>query len=138
MAFRTTTFWVIGALCAPMALAEATVSADGFESGSFSGWSVAVTPCTPSSPTAACGASSHCTAQTNGSSQCEYPAGAGVQGTSCSVVSDCAEAYACVDALTTQCAQWCQVSAPSCPVATSCLQFVPGRYVGGVEWGVCI
>jgi hypothetical protein len=50
-------------------------------------------------------------------------AGAGFQGASCTTQNDCAPGYGCVYRNdTTQCLRYCDLSSPSCPAATTCVE----------------
>jgi hypothetical protein len=152
------------AAAAALALAAAaradTIFTDGFESGLCTWSAVSPSPveicdaidndcdlavdegcsyCSPVDPEPLCGASSHCTPETDGDSICSHPAGVFTQGQACLSLADCAEPYACLDTGSgTRCLHWCQLPAGICPVGLTCLALNPPVFTGATEWGVCL
>jgi hypothetical protein len=67
-------------------------------------------------------------------------AGTGVAGAPCDSLDDCGVGLGCltVSSVST-CHPWCNVDAPSCPVATpTCAPFNPVLMVGSIEYGGCL
>lgn len=95
--------------------------------------------CSPANPVPLCGSNSHCTPQQDSTSVCSYPAGTGMSGASCNLLSDCAGPLACINSgVSTTCQNWCAFPAGVCPGAQTCVHLVPAVSTGSIEWGVCI
>lgn len=67
------------------------------------------------------------------------PMGAGVQGSPCTTVDQCASGYTCADPGTgNECMKWCNVTTGSgCSGGRTCIGFSPAITVGTTEYGVC-
>jgi hypothetical protein len=73
-----------------------------------------------------------------------YPAGAGVQGSTCTTSADCSPRLWCITSSSQGniCAGFCNVNAPSCPGGTSCAavqdQNMQPIMANGVTYGACL
>lgn len=63
-------------------------------------------------------------------------AGTGTQAAPCVGNEDCAPTFGCFnDGVSDLCLKWCNLAAPSCPAATSCVDVAVS--LGGINYGVC-
>ncbi len=66
-------------------------------------------------------------------------AGSATQGQSCMGTTDCVKGHSCINYnMVDSCAQWCNVTNPSCPGISQCLSFMTPLKIGNIEYGACV
>jgi hypothetical protein len=74
-----------------------------------------------------------------GQTFCSSPAGAGLQGATCTTNADCAANYLCTapSGQATTCRQFCRVGFSDCLGGLTCYAFTTPEYDGSQQIGVC-